>query len=83
MVTFSEIEHRIKPIIKNQLKIDDSKLTLDANFISDLGADSLAIVKMIVAIEDEFDIEISDDDNDKIITIKDAVEYILDLKEVK
>ena len=67
---------RIKKIIVEQLGVDESDIVLEASFIDDLGADSLDIVELIMALEEEFDIEIPDSDAEKITTVGDAVEYI-------
>ncbi len=67
---------RIKKIIVDKLGVDDSQVTLEASFVDDLGADSLDIVELIMALENEFDIEIPDDDAEKITTVNDAVQYV-------
>jgi acyl carrier protein len=67
---------RIKKIIIEQLGSEDADITLEASFIDDLGADSLDIVELIMALEEEFDIEIPDSEAEKIATVGDAVEYI-------
>lgn len=67
---------KIKKIVVDQLGVDESEVTPEASFIDDLGADSLDIVELIMAIEDEFGIEIPDDVAEKISTVNDAVEYI-------
>lgn len=67
---------RIKAIIVDQLGIDDADVVLDASFIDDLGADSLEIVELIMALEEEFGIAIPDEDVEKIRTVGHAVEYI-------
>lgn len=67
---------RIKAIIVDQLGIDDAEVVLDASFIDDLGADSLEIVELIMALEEEFGIAIPDEDVEKIRTVGHAVEYI-------
>lgn len=67
---------KIKKIVVDQLGVDESEVTRDASFIDDLGADSLDIVELIMAFEDEFGIEIPDDIAEKISTVNDAVEYI-------
>jgi len=67
---------RVKEIIVEQLGVDESEVTMDASFIDDLGADSLDIVELIMALEEEFDLEIPDKDAEKITTVGDAVEYI-------
>lgn len=67
---------RIKEIIIDKLGIEESKITSDARFIEDLGADSLDTVELIMQFEEEFDIEISDDDAEKLTTVGSSVEYI-------
>ena len=71
-----ELEDRVSEIIIEQLGITRDELVAKANFIDDLGADSLDIVELVMAIEEEFDIEIPDDDAEKIQTIGDAVSYV-------
>ena len=70
------IFERVKGIIVEQLGVDEDEVTLEASFIDDLGADSLDIVELIMALEEEFDIEIPDEDAERIATVGDAVEYI-------
>ncbi|MEW5803864.1 MAG: acyl carrier protein [bacterium] len=72
----ASIENRVKEIITEQLGVDEKEVTADASFIDDLGADSLDTVELVMALEEEFDIEISDEDAEKIITVSDAVNYI-------
>ncbi|MEW6382212.1 MAG: acyl carrier protein [bacterium] len=72
----ASIEDRVKEIITEQLGVDEKEVTPDASFIDDLGADSLDTVELVMALEEEFDIEISDEDAEKIITVGDAVNYI-------
>ncbi len=67
---------RIKKIIVDQLGIDESKITENSSFVDDLGADSLDIVELIMAFEEEFDIEIPDEDAEKMKTVGDAVRYL-------
>ena len=67
---------RVKEVIVDQLGADESAVTLDASFVDDLGADSLDIVELIMGLETEFDIEIPDEDAEKIRTVGDAVNYI-------
>jgi len=67
---------RIKKIIVDQLGIEEGKINIDSSFIDDLGADSLDIVELIMAFEEEFDIEIPDEDAEKIKTVGDAVNYL-------
>lgn len=67
---------KIKGIIVEQLGVDADQVTEDASFVDDLGADSLDTVELIMAFEEEFDIEIPDEDAQKIKTVKDVIEYI-------
>jgi len=67
---------KVKEIIVDQLGVDESEVTMEASFIDDLGADSLDTVELIMALEEEFDLEIPDKDAEKIVTVGDAVEYI-------
>lgn len=67
---------RIKKIIVDQLGVDEEKIKEDSSFIDDLGADSLDIVELIMAFEEEFDIEIPDEDAEKMMTVGDAVKYL-------
>ena len=66
----------VKKIIVEQLGVDESDIGMESSFIDDLGADSLDIVELIMALEEEFDIEIPDSDAEKITSVGDAVEYI-------
>ncbi len=70
------IEERVKKIIVEQLGVDESEVTDDASFVDDLGADSLDTVELVMAFEEEFNIEIPDEDAEKITTVQDAVDYI-------
>ncbi|PLX44411.1 MAG: acyl carrier protein [Deltaproteobacteria bacterium] len=70
------IEEIVKKIIAEQLDVDIEKVTLDAHFQDDLGADSLDTVELVMALEDEFDQEIPDEDAENIRTVGSAVEYI-------
>ena len=67
---------KIKWIVVDQLGVDEDQVTEDASFVDDLGADSLDTVELIMAFEEEFDIEIPDEDAQKIKTVKDVIEYI-------
>lgn len=67
---------RVKEVIVDQLGADEAAVTMDASFVDDLGADSLDIVELIMGLETEFDIEIPDEDAEKIRTVGDAVNYI-------
>jgi len=71
---------QVKKIVVEQLDVDESKVTPDASFVDDLGADSLDVVELVMAFEEEFDIEIPDDAGDKITTVGEAVKYIEDAK---
>jgi len=70
------IEQKVREIIAKQLEKDVSEITLEKTFIDDLEADSLDIVEMVMEMEEEFEIEIPDEDAEKIRTVKDAVNYI-------
>ncbi|MDP9361366.1 MAG: acyl carrier protein [Acidobacteriota bacterium] len=70
------VEDRVKAIIVEQLGVDAGEVNPDASFVEDLGADSLDTVELIMAFEEEFGVEISDDEAEKIKKVKDAVEYI-------
>ena len=72
----AEIETRVKKIVVEQLGVKEDEVTNDASFVDDLGADSLDTVELVMALEEEFETEIPDEDAEKIITIKDAVKYI-------
>ena len=67
---------RVKNVIVDQLSVDADEVTLEASFVDDLGADSLDVVELIMGLETEFDIELPDEDAEKISTVGDAVEYI-------
>ena len=71
-----EILEKVKNIIVEQLGVSESSITMEASFIDDLGADSLDIVELIMALEEEFDMEIPDSDAEKVVTVKDVVDYI-------
>lgn len=71
-----EILEKVKGIIIEQLGVADTAVTMEASFIDDLGADSLDIVELVMAIEEEFDIEIPDNDAEKVVTVGDVVDYI-------
>ena len=72
----SSVDERVKSIIVEQLGVDAEAVTSEASFVEDLGADSLDTVELIMAFEEEFGVEISDDEAEKIRKVKDAVEYI-------
>ena len=67
---------KVKKIIVEQLSVEEEDVNIEASFIDDLGADSLDIVELIMALEEEFGIEIPDSEAEKIVTVNDAVEYI-------
>ena len=67
---------KLKHVIIEQLGVEESEITLESSFIEDLGADSLDVVELIMALEEEFDIEIPDEDAEKILTVGDALNYI-------
>ncbi|HEY8500635.1 MAG TPA: acyl carrier protein [Clostridia bacterium] len=67
---------KVKEIVVEQLGVEEDEVTLEASFIDDLGADSLDIVELIMALEEEFDLEIPDKEAEKISTVGDAVDYI-------
>ena len=73
-----EVLEKVKEIIVEQLGVSESSITMEASFIDDLGADSLDIVELIMALEEEFDIEIPDSDAEKVVTVGDVVDYIKD-----
>ena len=72
----SETADRVKKIVVEHLGVEQEKVTEDASFIDDLGADSLDIVELVMALEEEFGVEIPDDAAEKITTVRDAIEYI-------
>ncbi len=71
-----DIEAEVKRIIKEQLDVDEKDIKLEASFIDDLGADSLGLVELVLAFEESFEIDIPDEDTEKIRTVNDAIEYI-------
>jgi acyl carrier protein len=70
------VEEKVKQIIVEQLGVDEAEVTLTASFVDDLGADSLDTVELVMAFEEGFNIEIPDEDAEKIATVKDAIDYI-------
>lgn len=72
----ADVLERVTKIIVDRLDVDESKVTLESSFKDDLGADSLDVVELVMEFEDEFEMEISDEDAEKIATVGDAVNYI-------
>ncbi len=72
----ADVLERVTKIVVDRLGVEESEVTLEASFKDDLGADSLDVVELVMELEDEFDMEISDDDAEKIATVGDAVNYI-------
>ena len=72
------VEERVKEIICEQLGVEEDEVNPTAKFIEDLGADSLDTVELVMAFEEEFDLEIPDEDAEKIVTVGDAIQYIKD-----
>ena len=72
----SSTEDKVKKIVVDHLGIDESKISLDSKFIEDLGADSLDTVELVMAFEEQFDIEIPDDAAETIMTIQNAIDFI-------
>ena len=80
-MTNEELFNSIKQMIVDQLGVDEDTITEDSSFVDDLNADSLDMVELVMAMEQEFDIEIPDDVAEKVVTVKDAVDYISSLTE--
>ena len=72
----ASVEEKVKEIIVEQLGVDEAEVTPTASFTDDLGADSLDIVELVMAFEEAFEVEIPDEDAEKIKTVKDAVDYV-------
>jgi len=72
----ASVEARVKEIVCEQLGVNDDEVTPEASFIEDLGADSLDIVELVMALEEEYEMEISDEDAEKIKTVQDVIHYI-------
>ena len=72
------VEEKVKEIILDQLGVDEVQVNPEASFIDDLGADSLDTVELVMALEEEFDVEIPDEDAEKIGTVQNAIDYIKD-----
>lgn len=69
---------RVKKVVVDQLEVSEEEVTANASFVDDLGADSLDVVELVMALEEEFDVEIPDEDAEKIASVGDAVSYIDD-----
>jgi len=76
MPTAQEIQERLKKIIVDQLGVDESEVIPSASFVEDLNADSLDLVELIMSLEEEFKVQISDEDAEKITTVQEAQDYI-------
>lgn len=74
--TVSSIQERVTEIVVEQLSLEKDKVKLESKFVEDLGADSLDTVELVMALEEEFDIDIPDEEAEKITSLKDAIEYI-------
>lgn len=70
------VQDKIRKIIAEKLSVEPEEVVPDASFIDDLGADSLDLVELIMSMEEEFDIDISDDDAESLTTVKDAIQYV-------
>ena len=70
------VEDKVKKIIAEKLGVDLEEVVPEATFVDDLGADSLDLVELIMSMEEEFDIEISDEDAEELLSVKDAIDYI-------
>ena len=72
----ASVEEKVKHIIVEQLGVDEDEVKAEASFVDDLGADSLDVVELVMALEEEFGLEISDEDAEKLVTVQQAIEYI-------
>jgi acyl carrier protein len=72
----ASVEEKVKRIVVDQLGVDEDEVKPEASFVDDLGADSLDVVELVMALEEEFGLEINDEDAEKISTVKQAIEYI-------
>ena len=77
-MTKDEILKKVKEITSERLGVDEAQITPDAKFVDDLGADSLDTVELVMALEEEFDLEISDEDAEKLVNVQKVVDYIED-----
>jgi acyl carrier protein len=76
VIAMATVEERVKKIIAEQLGVEEDEVTPEASFVEDLGADSLDTVELVMALEEEFSIEIPDEDAEKILTVGKALDYI-------
>jgi acyl carrier protein len=76
MQAMASVEEKVKHIIVEQLGVDEAEVKPEAHFVDDLGADSLDVVELVMALEEEFSLEISDEDAEKLTTVKQVIEYI-------
>ena len=76
LITMASIFERVRDLVTEQLGVEEDEVVIGASFIDDLGADSLDTVELVMALEEEFDIEIPDDEAEKIATVQDATNYI-------
>ena len=83
MLSKDDIASKIKEITSEQLGVDESQITPEAKFVDDLGADSLDTVELVMALEEEFDLEISDEEAEKLTTVNRVVSYIEDCLDKK
>ena len=72
----ASVDEKVKHIIVEQLGVDEDEVKAEASFVDDLGADSLDVVELVMALEEEFELEISDEDAEKLVTVQKAIEYI-------
>jgi acyl carrier protein len=71
-----DIENKVREIVCQQLDVEPGQVKMETSFVDDLGADSLAVVELVLALEEAFEIDVPDEDTEKLRTFKDAVEYI-------
>ena len=83
MLSKDDIASKVKEITSEQLGVDESQITPEAKFVDDLGADSLDTVELVMALEEEFDLEISDEEAEKLTTVNRVVNYIEDCLDKK
>jgi len=80
MPSKDQVFDKVKAIIVDQLGVEEEEVTMESSFIEDLGADSLDIVELIMALEEEFEIEVPDEDAEKLVTVANAIDYIVEHK---